>query len=86
MANRGQSTVNSFNPVFRANASPHDDRSDSYACPMCGGHGLVRIRRRFIDRILSVFIRLRRFRCTHSECQWVGNLRERKNENKSIPN
>jgi hypothetical protein len=55
-----------------------DDNSGSYACPRCGKGGLLRIRRRFIDRILSLFVRQRRFRCTHSGCQWEGNLREKK--------
>lgn len=54
------------------------DNSGSYACPRCGKGGLLRIRRRFIDRVLSLFVRQRRFRCTHSGCQWEGNLRERK--------
>jgi len=54
------------------------DNSGSYACPMCGKGGLLRIRRRLVDRILSLFARRRRFRCTHSGCQWEGNLRERK--------
>lgn len=50
---------------------------DRYACPMCGQHGLLRIRRRLIDRVLSLFVRQRRFRCTQPGCQWQGNLRER---------
>ena len=37
----------------------------------------MRIHRRLIDRILSMFIRLRRFRCTHIKCHWEDNLRER---------
>ena len=48
------------------------------SCPECGGTGLVRVRRRFIDRVASVFLGLRRFRCTHAGCHWEGNLRERK--------
>ena len=48
-----------------------------HACPICGQPRLIRIRRRFIDHILSVFVRQRRFRCTHPGCQWQGNLREK---------
>jgi len=48
-----------------------------HACPMCGQHGLIRIRRRFIDRVLSLFVKQRRFRCTQPGCQWQGNLREK---------
>lgn len=84
MGNHGHSTANAFTPVILANASCHDDHSDSYTCPMCGERDLIRIRRRFIDRIMSMFISLRRYRCTHSGCQWKGNLREKKNENKSL--
>lgn len=51
--------------------------TDSHACPECGGTSLVRIRRRFIDRVASVFLGLRRFRCTHAGCHWEGNLRNK---------
>lgn len=50
----------------------------SHACPACGKHGLVRIRRRFIDRLLSLFVSRHRFRCTHSGCAWEGSLRARR--------
>jgi len=56
---------------------------DSYWCPLCGQHGLIRIRRRLIDRILSLFVRQRRFRCTQPGCQWQGNLREKAARRKS---
>jgi len=56
---------------------------DSYWCPLCGQHGLIRIRRRLIDRILSLFVRQRRFRCTQPGCQWQGNLREKSARRKS---
>jgi len=79
MDNLGHSTANSFTPVIRAHASSYDAHPDSYACPICGARDLIRIRRRFIDRIVSLFVRQRRFRCTHSGCQWAGNLRGRKN-------
>ena len=45
----------------------------------------MRIHRRLIDRILSVFIRLRRFRCTHVKCHWEGNLRERERLIVAVP-
>jgi hypothetical protein len=61
-----------------------EENSGSYACPRCGKGGLLRIRRRFIDRILSLFVRQRRFRCTHSGCQWEGNLREKKPGRKQV--
>ena len=61
--------------------APHPDRAaypehaGSQACPACGERCLIRIRRRFIDRLLSLFVRLQRFRCQQFECQWEGNLR-----------
>lgn len=55
----------------------HVDDSDRYTCPMCGKCGLLRIRRRFIDRLLSLLGRKLRFRCTHSGCHWEGNLRRK---------
>lgn len=81
MGKYGHSTAkaNAFTPVIQANASSHYDYSDSHTCPMCGACDLIRIRRRPIDRIMSMFVRLRRYRCTHSGCQWKGNIRERKN-------
>ena len=66
MGNDGHSTSSSYS------ADPN-----SYACPMCGQRGLLRIRRRLIDRVLSLFVRQRRFRCTQPGCQWQGNLREK---------
>ena len=77
MGNHGHPTPRSFTSLIRAHASSDASCADPYACPMCGKRGLIRIRRRVIDRIVSVFVRLRRFRCTHSGCEWEGNLRER---------
>jgi hypothetical protein len=62
----------------------HDDNSGSYTCPTCGKGGLLRIRRRFIDRVLSLFVRQRRFRCTHFGCSWEGNLSEKKPDRKHV--
>jgi hypothetical protein len=43
-------------------------------CPACGQRGLVRIRRRAVDQFFNIFIKQRRFRCPHFQCQWQGNL------------
>jgi len=42
---------------------------------------LTRIRRRHIDRLISVFWGVWRYRCNNFQCQWEGNLR-RKREKK----
>ncbi len=50
----------------------------AYICPNCGARDLTRIPRRLIDRFLALFTGVRRFRCTHVECSWEGNLRRKK--------
>jgi hypothetical protein len=47
----------------------------SPACPVCGQYKLSRIRRRPIDHVMSIFGRLRRYRCYEFSCQWEGNLK-----------
>lgn len=70
-------------PDRRPVAAPDGASTDAYTCPLCGLPGLVRIRRRFIDHILSLFVRQRRFRCTQPGCQWQGNLRKRRAHRRS---
>lgn len=43
-------------------------------CPICGGY-LERIRRRRLDRLLSLFVEVRRYQCQNHRCQWEGTLR-----------
>ncbi len=64
-------------PGSRHVAAPDGTSTDEYTCPLCGLPGLARIPRRFIDHILGLFVRQRRFRCTQPGCQWQGNLRRR---------
>ena len=40
-------------------------------CPRCGG-GLQRVHRQSIDRAVSIFVPVRRYRCTHRDCGWTG--------------
>lgn len=49
--------------------------SDVRRCPRCGATGLVRVQRRAVDRLLGLFVSIRRYRCTHVECGWEGNRR-----------
>jgi hypothetical protein len=46
-------------------------------CPLCG-EPVQRIRRRPIDRLLSLFFPVRRYRCVQFRCGWEGTLRVRK--------
>lgn len=58
-----------------------DSRSgDAHTCPHC--HGPVyRIHRRPIDRLISLVVPIRRYRCDDPrlDCKWEGNLRVRRN-------
>ena len=40
-------------------------------CPRCGG-GLQRVHRHSIDRAISIFVPVRRYRCTNRDCGWSG--------------
>jgi hypothetical protein len=42
-------------------------------CPECGS-GLIRVRRRPVDRLLSAFVPVRRFRCSGMQCVYEGNV------------
>jgi transposase-like protein len=43
-------------------------------CPRCRA-GVVRIRRRTFDRLVSLFSPRQRFRCAAFGCGWEGTLR-----------
>ena len=44
-------------------------------CPLCAGYA-TRIRRRRIDRFISLFKPVYRYRCQNYYCQWQGNIRK----------
>jgi len=46
-------------------------------CPRCSGP-LVRIPRRMIDLVASMFISVSRYRCSSIDCGWEGNLRSKR--------
>ena len=48
----------------------------SHSCPVCHG-GIERIRRRWIDRVVSLVLPMQRYRCQSRGwgCEWEGNLR-----------
>jgi len=43
------------------------------SCPDCG-ELLMRIPRRLIDRLTSLFAPIRRYQCRSQRCQWRGNI------------
>jgi len=55
------------------NAGPTYLRSGTERCPLCNG-SLIRERRRIVDRLQSLVMPLKRYRCDNFGCQWVGNL------------
>jgi len=52
-------------------------------CPRCGNPQLHRVPRRWVDRLLSGVCPVFRFRCKSIECQWEGNLRQRRFNHRS---
>lgn len=51
-----------------------DDAAHRPACPHCKG-AVIRVPRRFVDLLISIFVPVRRFRCCAMRCGWEGNLR-----------
>ena len=43
------------------------------SCPQCGDT-VLRVHRRVIDRLYSLFHPVHRYQCTSLECGWQGNL------------
>ncbi len=54
----------------------------SSECPICGST-LERIHRKPLERMLSSFVSIRRYRCPNSECNWKGRFIEPKKRAKS---
>jgi hypothetical protein len=55
-----------------ADRSP-EARRDSPVCPQCKS-SVNRVPRRFIDRLLSLFLPVHRYHCRSFICHWEGNL------------
>lgn len=65
---------------MRAALANHLSPSEAHAndaCPRCGG-AIDRITRSDLDRLLSLVVPLRRYRCRSSACAWEGTLRARR--------
>lgn len=46
-------------------------------CPRCRS-SVFGVTRRFQDLLVSVFVPSRRYRCISMQCNWEGNLREKR--------
>jgi hypothetical protein len=46
-------------------------RYTTAACPRCGGE-VHRIHRRWYDRLLNLYIPVRRYQCKDADCRWRG--------------
>jgi hypothetical protein len=43
------------------------------SCPLCGG-SVARVRRRSVDKFMSLFHQVHRYHCYMLRCSWEGNL------------
>lgn len=48
-------------------------RHPKRSCPQCGDT-VLRVHRRLVDRLYSLFHPVHRYQCTSLECGWQGNL------------
>ena len=53
-------------------------RNPNYQCPHCGGT-VLRIERLWRDRVINMFMAVRRFRCEQFGCGWEGRIAISKN-------
>ncbi len=51
----------------------HGYRQVKRSCPQCGDT-VLRVPRRVVDRLYSLFHPVYRYQCTSLECGWQGNL------------
>lgn len=49
--------------------------TQSLVCPECGVRNLIRIRRRMVDRLVGIFVKMYRYRCQEFPCHWEGRLK-----------
>ena len=62
-----------------ARPQPRNGSFRGRACPLCSGV-TERVSRHFIDRLLSLFMPVSRYRCRSSSCTWEGALRPRSSQ------
>ena len=67
-ANTSHTTVSNYPDAAGGYSSP------GCACPRCRGPA-IRVPRRLVDLLMSMFITVSRFRCSSADCGWEGNVR-----------
>ena len=58
-------------------------QDDFCECPICKSYA-IRIRRRFIDRIMGIFRPSYRYQCSNYACHWLGNIRHKRYRQKAV--
>lgn len=53
-----------------------------HLCPVCGSP-LKQTHRRAVDRLISQFYRVHRYRCPNTECKWEGLLHSKRHKAKN---
>lgn len=49
----------------------NDPKLTGDGCPRCGG-SIHRVHRKWYDRVISVYVPVRRYRCSEEDCRWKG--------------
>lgn len=75
MANDGR-PIPQGEPNGDTGADEFEYPSRSYTCPRCQGRA-YRVPRRLVDRLISIFVPIRRYSCCSPRCGWVGNVRRK---------
>ena len=70
-------TMNTASTVDNDYPDYADHSDQKCACPRCNGK-VVRIPRRVVDLLSSMFTPVSRYRCRSVECRWEGNLRSKR--------
>jgi len=60
-------------PIDKYSYYPAQHLAHGSVCPRCNAP-VDRVRRRVIDRLLSLFTPVQRYRCHAMDCDWEGNL------------
>jgi hypothetical protein len=60
-------------PRRRRRSNPLGQVSQHFSCPLCAGD-VLRTPHDVLDRLLRLFMPVRRYRCASAACRWEGAL------------